>query len=154
MAIQLEKADVADCGMIHRMQVEAFQPLLDRYGDVDTNPAAEPVERVLHRLEQACTDYYLIRWGGRPVGAVRILRLEGNICRIAPLFILPAFQGRGLAQQAIKQVESLYPQAAGWRLDTIGEEAALCHLYEKMGYRKTGREEPIQPGMTIVYYAK
>lgn len=51
-------------------------------------------------------------------------------------------------------LEEMYPQAEAWRLDTIKEEAKLCHLYEKLGYRRTGQEEVLQPGMTIAYYEK
>lgn len=97
------------------------------------------------------TDYYLIRLGRRDIGAIRVVRMEGDQCRISPLFLLPEFQG--FAQQAIRAAEERYPRAA-WSLEIIKEEEKLCHLYEKMGYRPTGREEAVQPGMTIVYYEK
>jgi hypothetical protein len=48
----------------------------------------------------------------------------------------------------------LYPQAEGWQLDTIKGETKLCHLYEKIGYKRTGKEEVLQDNITIVYYAK
>ena len=41
-----------------------------------------------------------------------------------------------------------------WQLDTILQEAGNCYLYEKMGYRQTGRLTPIQENMTIVDYEK
>jgi hypothetical protein len=41
-----------------------------------------------------------------------------------------------------------------WELDTIKQEGKLCHLYEKMGYKQTGREETIKEGMTLVFYAR
>lgn len=67
---------------------------------------------------------------------------------------MPQEQGKGYAQQAMRLVEAMYPQATRWELDTIKEEKALCYLYEKMGYRLTGEEKTIKDGMTIVYYAK
>ena len=105
-------------------------------------------------MAQDTTDYYFIRAEGRPIGAARVQRLPEDACRVSPIFILPAFQGKGYAQAAMRALEELYPQARTWRLDTIREEAKLCHLYEKLGYRRTGREEILQPGMTIVYYEK
>jgi len=51
-------------------------------------------------------------------------------------------------------MEHLYPDARKWELDTIAQEEKLCHLYEKMGYRKTGRVEKLKDGMDIVYYEK
>lgn len=105
-------------------------------------------------MAQDTTDYYFILAGGHPIGAARVQRLPENVCRVSPILILPAFQGKGYAQEAMLALEEMYPQAETWRLDTIGEEEKLCHLYEKLGYRRTGREEILQPGMTIVYYEK
>ena len=152
--IELKKAEPQDCGAIHAMQVEAFAELLEKYRDTATSPGAEPLERIEARMAQEATDYYLILAKGHQIGAVRVQRLLENVCRVAPIFILPAFQGKGYAQAAMGALEEMYPQAEAWRLDTIREEAKLCHLYEKLGYRRTGQEEVLQPGMTIVYYEK
>lgn len=152
--IELKKAEPRDCRAIHAMQVEAFAELLEKYGDAATNPGAEPLERIEARMAQDATDYYLILAESRQIGAARVQRLPENVYRVAPIFILPAFQGKGYAQAAVGALEEMYPQAEAWKLDTIREEAKLCHLYEKLGYRRTGREEILQPGMTIVYYGK
>mgnify|MGYP001079342450 FL=1 len=152
--IELKKAEPQDCGAIHAMQVEAFAELLEKYRDTATSPGAEPLERIEARMAQDATDYYLILAEGRQIGAARVQRLPENVCRVSPIFILPAFQGKGYAQAAMEALEEMYPQAAAWRLDTTKEEAKLCHLYEKLGYRRTGQEEVLQPGMTIAYYAK
>ena len=152
--IELKKAEPQDCGQIHAMQMEAFTELLEKYRDTETNPGAESVEKVAMRMAQDTTDYYLILTAGTPIGAARVQRLPEDVCRVSPIFILPAFQGKGYAQEAMQALETLYPQAKTWRLDTIREETKLCHLYEKLGYRQTGREEILQPGMTIVYYEK
>ncbi len=152
--IELKKAEPQDCGAIHAMQVEAFAELLEKYRDTATSPGAEPLERIEARMAQDATDYYLILAKGHQIGAVRVQRLLENVCRVSPIFILPAFQGKGYAQAAMGALEEMYPHAEAWRLDTIREEAKLCHLYEKLGYRRTGQEEVLQPGMTIVYYEK
>lgn len=154
MQIQLQKASFTDAKELHSMQVVCFRPLLDKYGDVATNPAAEPLERIQNRLQQSETDYYFICLNSQKIGAIRVVRLPEDTCRISPMFLLPEFQGKGLAQQTLSAIEEIYPQAVRWTLDTIKEEEKLCHLYEKMGYRTTGREEIIQQNMTIVFYEK
>ena len=154
MTIHFQKASLADAKELYRMQVTCFEPLLKKYGDVKTNPAAEPPERMEKRLRQAETDYYFICLDHQKIGAIRVVRLPENTCRISPMFLLPEFQGNGLAQKALWEIEKLYPQAVRWTLDTIKEEAKLCHLYEKMGYQVTGQEESIQENMTIVFYEK
>lgn len=154
MGVSLRKADSTDCEKIHNMQVVSFKELLDKYDDRNTSPGAESLEKILSKMNQDNTDYYIIQSEGEEIGAIRVVRLHENICRISPMFLLPEYQGKGLAQQTILAIEKEYPQAAGWRLDTIKEETKLCHLYEKMGYKPTGKEEKIQANMTIRYYEK
>lgn len=37
-----------------------------------------------------------------------------------------------------KIIEEMYKPKNGWILNTILQESGNCHLYEKIGYRKTG----------------
>lgn len=154
MGITLRKAQPEDCKKIHEMQVVSFRALLDKYKDYNTNPAAESIEIIESKMAQEFTDYYLVCLNDEIIGAIRIVRLGDDAYRISPMFILPEYQNKGYAQEAILLVESLYPQSKHWELDTIKQETKLCHLYEKMGYIPTGKEEPIQDNMTIVFYAK
>ena len=154
MPVQLRKATIEDCEQIHQMQVAAFRALLERYHDLETNPGAEPLSRIEERMQQPFTDYYLIVLDEFKIGAIRVIRRSEDICRVSPIFILPEFQGRGYAQQAMLLAEALYPRVTVWQLDTILQEEKLCYLYEKLGYCKTGEQETIQPGMDIVFYVK
>jgi len=152
--ITLAKAKMEDCPEIHKMQVESFKELLDKYKDYDTNPGAESLEKIEQRMAQDFTDYYFIRLNKENIGAIRVVTLNDSTCRIAPMFILPNYQGKGYARQAIQKALSLYPQAKSWELDTIKQEEKLRHLYEKMGFRQTGKEEKLKDGMDIVFYRK
>ena len=155
MEIQLTKATLDDAQRIWRMQVEAFMPLLERYQDVDTNPASEPIDKVIMRLKQPFTYYYLIRVCEETVGAIRVVdkQEEGKNKRISPLFILPEHQGKGYAKQAMLEAERIHG-SDHWELDTILEERGNCHLYEKMGYRQTGKTQRINDKLTLVFYEK
>ena len=154
MPIQLQKASMEDCPLIHQMQLASFRALLEKYHDMDTNPGAEPLNRIKARMQQPFTDYYLIVLDEFKIGAIRVIRRSEDICRVSPIFVLPEFQGRVYAQQAMLLAEALYPCVTAWQLDTILQEEKLCHLYEKLGYCKTGETEMIQPGMDIVFYEK
>ena len=154
MTIQLQKASIEDCPLIHQMQVSSFSALLEKYHDRNTKPGAEPLSRVFERMEQPFTDYYFIQLDNNPIGIIRVARCDEDTCRVAPIFILPEYQGKGYAQQAMLIAETYYPRVSIWQLDTILQEEKLCHLYEKLGYCKTGEQETIQPGMDIVFYEK
>lgn len=154
MEINLLRANFADAKKIHDMQVAAFGELLNRYRDFDTNPASESVEKVEARLKQDFT-YYFICVGSRKAGAVRVVdkKETGTNKRISPIFVLPEFQGQGIAQKAIRLCEELH-DAEGWELDSILQESKNCYLYEKMGYRRTGRTRVINERLTLVSYEK
>lgn len=154
MQIALHKAAIKDTEEVHRLQIAAFAELLCKYQDYETNPGAEPLSKITERMQMDHNDYYFIKLDEINIGCIRIKRKQDAIHRISQMFILPQYQGNGYAQEAIKLAEALYPEASHWELDTIKEEVKLCHLYEKMGYQKTGRETKLKDGMTLVDYIK
>ena len=54
---------------------------------------------------------------------------------------------------AIKRMEEIHG-SDNWELETILQEKGNCYLYEKMGYRATGKIEKINENMSLVYYRK
>lgn len=155
MEVTLSRANMDDVEELHAMQVRAFKELLEKYQDFDTNPGNESVEKVGARLQQDFTFFYYICIGQQKVGAVRVVdqKESGKNKRISPIFILPEFQGKGIAQEAIRLCEEAHG-SENWELDTILEESRNCYLYEKMGYRRTGRTEVINERLTLVFYEK
>ena len=151
--VHLRKATENDLRKIHYIQVRSFAQLLLKYEDFDSSPAAEGMEDICQRFRQPFTDYYLIVLDDQEIGMLRVCNF-GEHCRLSPICILPEYQGRGYAQQAIALMEGLYPQANLWQLDTIAQEQKLRHLYEKLGYRRIEKTERIKEGMELVYYEK
>jgi GNAT superfamily N-acetyltransferase len=153
--IKLEKAAIKDVNEIHQMQLKAFKNLLEKYEDYDTNPGNEDVDKIIYRINQKTTEYYIIKFNNISVGAIRICNLdEEKMCRVSPIFILPEFQNKGIAQNVFKIIEEKYKPQNGWKLDTILQEEGNCYLYEKIGYKRTGKIEKINDKMDIVYYEK
>lgn len=155
MEVTLLRANVGDAKELHAMQVEAFKELLEKYQDFDTSPANENMDKVEVRLKQDFTYYYFICIGQQKVGAIRIIDEKENRKnkRISPIFILPEFQGKGIAQKAIRLCEEIHGDG-NWELDTILQEPKNCHLYEKMGYRQTGKTRAINDRLTLIFYEK
>lgn len=154
MNIELKRIGMEDCERLWKMQVEAFSELLEKYQDYDISPANEPLSRIEERLRQPFTCYYFIMDGEKAVGAIRIVDMkDGGQKRISPIFIMAEYRGKGYAQAAMRAAEELHG-AEDWALDTILQEKGNCHLYEKMGYRRTGEEQVINERMTIIGYEK
>ena len=153
MSITLKRAQLSDAEAMHMMQVTAFLPLLEKYHDTAINPACETLERMREKI--AHSRCYFIMEDGQAVGGIRVVQgpTTGGSKVISPLFVLAGYRGRGVAQRAVKLVESIHG-ADGWKLNTILEEPGNCHLYEKLGYRRTGDQRGVRPNMTIIDYVK
>lgn len=141
--IQLKRATLNEAEFILKMQKEAFAELLEKYQDYETNPRNENIDKITARLNQNFTYYYLIDVNNEIVGAIRIVDgKDRNRKCISPW-------NMGIAQEAIQATEGTYGND-NWKLDTILQEEKNCHLYEKMGYKKTGKTEKL----TLVFYEK
>ncbi|AIQ29136.1 MULTISPECIES: GNAT family N-acetyltransferase [unclassified Paenibacillus] len=154
MEVTLSKAVAEDAAAIHEMQTRAFLPLLEKYQDYGTNPANETVDRVVERLNQACVDYYIIRNAGVAAGSIRVKKTDEQKYWLGQIFILPEYQGQGIAQQVFNQIERIYADAKSWGLATIVQEERNCYLYEKLGYRRTGETKEINDKLTLCFYEK
>lgn len=153
MNVTLQPVASGDAETLFRMQVRGFAQLLEKYQDLDTNPAAEPLEKTLMRLAQPARFFYFILAGGEKVGALSVREMADGWKKLGPLWVLPEHQGKGVAQQAIRLAEALHGENK-WRLDTILQEKGNCHLYEKLGYRQTGERHQVNERMTLVDYVK
>lgn len=154
MSVILQKANREDMRELWQMQVDAFKGLLAKYHDHDMSPATESYERILQKFDFKGTTYYFIVADGKRVGGIRIIdKKGGSRKRISPIWIMPEFRKLGFAQQAILEAERIYGED-NWSLDTILQEKGNLHLYEKLGYRQTGKIEKISDIMDIVYYEK
>lgn len=155
MEIKIVRFRESDINTVFAMQQAAYKPLYEKYHDDETNPYRETKETVLGKYTRAGTTGYLFVLDSTAVGAVRINIDDADKSgRISALCVLPQYQGRGIAQKALLEIERMHPEVERWFLDTILEEAGNCHLYEKIGYKKTGRTEAINERMTLVFYEK
>ncbi|WP_369900155.1 GNAT family N-acetyltransferase [Bacillus manliponensis] len=154
MNIRLIKATESDATAIFDMQKIAFLPLLETYKDYDTNPANEQIDRVISRIHRPNGGFYKIIFDDLLVGAIGIYAVEKTQFWISPMFILPHYQGKGIAQKAICLAEEIFPEATSWELKTLLEEKRNCYLYEKMGYEQIGERTKLNEDATLVHYEK
>ncbi|ATV69885.1 GNAT family N-acetyltransferase [Fusobacterium pseudoperiodonticum] len=155
MKIELIRASLKDAKEIWKMQVKSFKNLLDKYQDFETNPASETILNVEMRLKQNFTFFYFIFIDNKKVGAIRVVdyKEKNKNKRISPLFILPEYRNKGIAQSVIKICEEIHGNI-NWELSTILEEKGNCYLYEKLGYHPTGKIQVINDRLTLIFYHK
>jgi len=144
-------ATAGDVMELHDVQTKAFQPLMEKYLDYETNPANEPINRLFEKIQYS--SFFKIVLDRQVVGGIRVVRKNTSYW-ISPIFILPEFQGKGFAQQAILLVEEHFTHFSTWELHTILQEKGNCYLYEKMGYKRTDFEKVVNEKMTLIGYKK
>lgn len=156
--IKLVLATENDAKIIRHMQYEAVLLLYEKYHDDETSPVKESMDTVVKKIRNDKSDYYKIQWTGTDVGAVRVVRkirdvdAAKEILYISPLFILPKYQNQGIGYIALQKVFEIYSPVTAWKLTTIKQEAANCHLYEKCGFVRVGEEYLVNECMTLVDY--
>ena len=144
-----------DIDIVYKIQQEAYRPLYEKYHDDATNPYMESKDTMMQKYTRTGTKEYIFYKEGVPVGAVRIsLYPERKSARVSALGVLPQYQGRGIAKKALLEIEKMHSDIEKWCLDTIMQEEGNCHLYEKIGYKRTGLVKNINERMDIVYYEK
>jgi len=156
MEIEIVTFAESDIDTVFEIQQEAYKPLYEKYHDNNLSPYMESKETVLRKYMRPDTKGYLFLLNGVPVGAVRIIVYpESKSARVSALGVLPQYQGQGIAQQALLKIEKMYNNdVERWFLDTILQEAGNCHLYEKIGYKRTGEIQVINEKQTLVFYEK
>lgn len=154
MKVELKTATVDDARLIHEMQVRAFMPLLEKYRDYDTSPANETVDRVLSRITRVGSVCHIIRADSANAGMLRVQKVGEGRYRVSPIFVLPEYQGKGVAQRAFALADDIYTDARVWELDTILQEKGNIHLYQKLGYVLTGSEKRVNERLTIVGFER
>jgi GNAT superfamily N-acetyltransferase len=103
--------------------------------DGDTMPRAGQRE-----LSAPGGDFIIGRVDGQPVCCGGVKRLDTRTCEIKRMFVGPAYRGRGVARQLLRELESR-ARDLGYslaRLDTGPAQRAAQHLYESEGYRAIG----------------
>lgn len=113
----------------------------------------ESKDEVLKKYTRKGTSGYVFIENSLPVGAVRIIT-RGDMCKVSALAVLPEYQNKGIAQTALKEIESIHNSCSCWVLDTILQERGSCHLYEKLGYIRTGEPKKLSDTLTLVDYKK
>ena len=154
--IELELITSGEAECLHKMQVEAFIALYEKYRDDITSPAKESLEKITQKIVEDNSDFYFILFNGKRVGGARVKWHNGrNVKWISPIFVIPQFQNKGIASAVIEQLFEMYSSdTIEWRLDTIKQEEKNCYLYEKCGFVRVDNETVINEKMTLVEYSK
>jgi len=103
--------------------------------DLTIPPLKEPLDQVRTWMPDA----WVLRDGGRLVGAVRAT-LDGDLWKIGRLMVAPDRQGEGLGGMLLRHAEGRAPVGAAWfELFTGAASVGNLARYRHAGYREVFR---------------
>jgi len=70
-------------------------------------------------------------------GAIVFLR-SASVAYLGRIWLVPEVQGNGLGHQAMESLETLFPKATRWQLETPMWNLRNQHFYTSCGYRRVG----------------
>ena len=150
--ISLRKAMVYDAEEIHAMQNDVFKSLHENCKDLKTTLVIQTMNMLLNRIDKG--DYYKILINENLIGSIYVYPREPGKMKLHTIGILEEYQNKGIAQNILKRIELMYPEAISWELETLESEERNCHLYEKLGYIMDGEVYEIDDNIKIITYKK
>lgn len=153
MKIELRRINENELKKAFKMHRKGFLPTFIKYKDWGFNPIFQGYSKIKNYYNHENMFMYFIICDSIAVGQIWIYIKDDSV-KLARLFVLKEYQNQGIATEAIRLAEQIFSDRQRWWLDTIKQEKNNCHLYEKMGYRQTGKEKRINRRMTIVDYEK
>jgi GNAT superfamily N-acetyltransferase len=152
--ITFELAKPEDAKEIYKIQQLAYKEQLDMYKNYDTSFASEGIDWVLFRINNHM--YYKILLDGKLVGQIDIYqhRRSDTHYEVNGIFVHPEYQNRGIGKSAMKFVEEKYSDAKTWTIWTPHRTYKNHYFCERLGYKKTGKEEKISESLILIQYER
>jgi ribosomal protein S18 acetylase RimI-like enzyme len=144
------RAGREDAAEILALQKLAYQTEAQICGDFTIPPLVQTLPEM-----QADTEQQLVLKAsveGRIIGSVRAHQREGT-CFIGRVIVDPAYQGRGLGQRLMSEIEQRFATADRFELFTGEKSERNLHFYRKLGYQVL-RIEQLSPKLRLVFLEK
>ncbi len=120
---------------------------MEKYHDDEVNPANETIASIRKKVSMRRYHYFFIIHKKTVAGCIALEKTGKSQYKIGPLVVLPAKQGLGVAKAVLKEIELLF-SAKRYYLEILLPESKNLHLYESMGYCRTGEELFINEQLT------
>lgn len=151
--IEVGLATAADVPDLVQTQIRAFHDDARRFGlavgggEPGGPPGYDSPDWQTEMM--AIGHYYSIRNSGKVVGGMVVFDMGAGTYNLGRIWIDPDFQNRGIGRAAINYLHDEVGPGRTWTLETPAWAIRNHHVYESLGYRKTG--EQVMPDGWIDY---
>ncbi len=158
--IALRKARLRDAFKLDKVKLAAFKEKRKLYKDSPIDPDSEPFIEFIRSLFDSKSDYRAILYKEkteedyRIIGGIRLIKTgESSYC-IAPFYIEPCFQGRGIGGKVLERVLSDYPKKTVFTLTATLEDEGVVRFYERHSFVFNGDKAEITEGATLGVFVR
>ncbi|WP_242948386.1 GNAT family N-acetyltransferase [Clostridium frigidicarnis] len=146
--IEFARATVDDVDKLIDVQNQSFYVDYVKYGQCPGyNHSKESMTRiVLNRIT------YKIICNNQIVGNIIVRDNHDSTYYLGGICVIPDYENKGIGQEAIKFVESEFPSATIWTLETPADKKRNHYFYKKVGY--TILKEYMVGSVNIVLFEK
>lgn len=148
MKIEFQKANMDDIEALIDVRNQSFYEDYVKYGECPGyNLTKETMtEIILNRI------VYKIMCNNQIVGSISIKDSNDNTYFVGCLCVIPEFENRGIGQGALRFIESKFPNAEIWTLETPADKERNHYFYKKSGYKIV--KEYMEGSVKIVLFEK
>jgi ribosomal protein S18 acetylase RimI-like enzyme len=151
--INLLRLGIEDAGEVLTLQRAAYVTEAQAHGDLTMPPLTQTLDQLRAELADPGTTGWGVRERGRLVASVRVRMAEPSVAEIGRLVVAPDRQGSGLGTALLRAAEAgLAAEVTVIRLFTGEHSHGNIRLYQRLGYRETGRTPA--GGYHLVHLAK
>jgi ribosomal protein S18 acetylase RimI-like enzyme len=151
--IDPSRLGVDDTGEVLTLQRAAYVTEAQAHDDLTIPPLTQTLDQLREELTDPRTTAWGIREHGRLVASVRVRLADPAAAEIGRLVVAPDRQGNGLGTALLLAAETRLPaEITVIRLFTGEHSHANLRLYQRLGYRETGRVPA--GGYHLVHLAK
>jgi ribosomal protein S18 acetylase RimI-like enzyme len=130
MKIKFERATLEDVEVLINIRNQCFYLDYVKYGECPGyNLSKESMANTILK-----NIGYKIVYNNEIVGNISISNNSDSIYHIGCLCVLPDYENKGIGQEAIRFIESQFPNVAVWTLDTPADKERNIYFYKKAGY--------------------
>lgn len=130
MEIKFERAKLDDVEALINVRNQCFYEDYVKYGECPgyNNTIESMTGAILNRIA------YKIISNDQIIGNIGIRDNNDSTYYLGCLCVIPRYENKGIGQEAIKFIESEFPDASVWTLETPADKTKNHYFYKKAGY--------------------
>lgn len=136
---KIQRVKEQDLESILNLQKKAFTEVAELMNKYDLPPLLQSIEELRNEYQNSIVLKYLSE-DKKIIGSVRGFVDNDKICHIGKLIVDPNFQNQGIGKALMYEVEKYFPSCEKYVLFTGDETPNTVHLYKKLGYYITGKQ--------------